>query len=227
MDVDLLRGIDPDRRHVRPARPRLPRDREAEALVEIQRALQIARDDDQWSMALTPITGSLLRSTRGGAAAADALALPLVERVGAERPPRRIVRLAQRVLDGAPCAVFRGFRQGAEQRGAAAGSHVREDTGGAELCDVVAVEEERRRTGRSASVTQERSAMSVYMFMPRVMCAKPVLRLMTRLSSSSRVSAAATSATTARTISAASATRRPFIGRPRRLVDLGVSRKSA
>src|SRR2546427_9758924 len=94
----------------------------------------------QWSMALIPITGSLLRSMRGGAAAAEALALALVERIGAERAPRRIVRLAQRVLDGAPCAVLRGFRQGADQRGAAAGAHVHEKAGGAELWHVVAVE---------------------------------------------------------------------------------------
>src|SRR2546421_10249638 len=102
----------------------------------------------QWSMALIPITGSLRRSVRGGAAAADALALPLVERVDAERPPRRIVRLAQRVLDGAPYAVLRGFRQGADQRRAAAGAHVHEDAGGAELCDVVAVEEQAAQDGQ-------------------------------------------------------------------------------
>src|SRR2546423_9295979 len=102
----------------------------------------------QWSMALIPITGSLLRSVRGGAAAADALALPLVERVGAERPPRRIVRLAQRVLDGASCAVLGGFRQGADQRGAAAGAHVHEDAGGAELRHVVAVEEQPAQDGQ-------------------------------------------------------------------------------
>src|SRR2546427_7383513 len=46
VNVDLLRVVDPDRRHVRPPRPRLPGDREAEALVEIQRPPQIARDDD-------------------------------------------------------------------------------------------------------------------------------------------------------------------------------------
>src|SRR6267143_3256764 len=102
----------------------------------------------QWSMALIPITGSLLRSMRGRAAAADALALPLVERVGAERPPRRIVRLAQRVLDGAPCTVLRGFRQGADQHGAAAGAHVHENAGGAELCHVVAVEEQPAQDGQ-------------------------------------------------------------------------------
>src|SRR5439155_27352739 len=147
----------------------------------------------QWSMALIPITGSFQRSISECAAAAEALALPLVERVGAERSPRRIVRLAQRVLDGTPCTVLRGFRQG--QRGAAAGAHVHENAGGAELCHVVAVEEQPAQDGRSAPVTHERSAMSVYMFMPRVMCAKPVLRLMTRLSSSSREAAAATSAT--------------------------------
>src|SRR5437762_702493 len=102
----------------------------------------------QWSMALIPITGSLLRSVRSGAAAADALALPRVERVGAERPARRIVRLAQRVLDGAPCAVLRGFGQGADQGGAAAGAHVHEDAGRAELGDVVAVEEQPTQDGQ-------------------------------------------------------------------------------
>src|SRR5437773_6564319 len=96
----------------------------------------------QWSMALIPITGSLLRSMRGCAAAAEGLALALVERKCAERAPRRIVRLPQRVLDGAPCTVLRGFRQGADQRGAAAGAHVHENAGCAELCHVVAVEEQ-------------------------------------------------------------------------------------
>src|SRR5438093_8829944 len=45
VDVDLLRVVDADRRHVRPPRSLLPRDREAEPLVEAQGALQIARDD--------------------------------------------------------------------------------------------------------------------------------------------------------------------------------------
>src|SRR5688572_5702056 len=47
VDVDLLRLADADRRHptVAAARARLPGDREAEALVEIQRALQVAGDD--------------------------------------------------------------------------------------------------------------------------------------------------------------------------------------
>src|SRR5947209_272162 len=39
VDVDLLRVADPDRRHVRTARPFLPGDREAEPPVEVQRAL--------------------------------------------------------------------------------------------------------------------------------------------------------------------------------------------
>src|SRR3989442_7228571 len=98
----------------------------------------------QWSMALIPITGSLLRSMRGCAAAAEAPAL--VERTGAERAPRRIVRLAQRVLDGAPCTVLRGFRQG--QRGAAAGAHVHENSGGADLRHIVAVEEQPAQDGQ-------------------------------------------------------------------------------
>src|SRR6267143_5478040 len=46
VDVDLLRVVEPDRRHVRTTRPFLPGDREAELLIEIQRALEIARDDD-------------------------------------------------------------------------------------------------------------------------------------------------------------------------------------
>src|SRR2546425_1850302 len=46
VDVDLLRVVDPDRRHVRAAWPLFPDDREAEPLVEVQRALEIARDDD-------------------------------------------------------------------------------------------------------------------------------------------------------------------------------------
>src|SRR2546428_5813183 len=46
VDVDLLRVVDPDRRHVRAARPLFPGDREAEPLVEVQRPLEIARDDD-------------------------------------------------------------------------------------------------------------------------------------------------------------------------------------
>src|SRR5439155_1851629 len=43
VDVDLLGVADPDRRHVRTVRPLLPGDREAEALVEVQGALEIAR----------------------------------------------------------------------------------------------------------------------------------------------------------------------------------------
>src|SRR3989442_3541552 len=39
VDVDLLRVVDPDRRHVRAAWPFFPGDREAEPLVEVQRAL--------------------------------------------------------------------------------------------------------------------------------------------------------------------------------------------
>src|SRR5206468_3902356 len=39
-DVDLLRGVDADRRHVRPAGPLLPGDREAEPRIEVERALQ-------------------------------------------------------------------------------------------------------------------------------------------------------------------------------------------
>src|SRR2546428_9608913 len=46
VDVDLLRVVDPDRRHVRAAWPLFPDDREAEPLVEVQRARERARDDD-------------------------------------------------------------------------------------------------------------------------------------------------------------------------------------
>src|SRR6266849_5360403 len=46
VDVDLLCVVDPDRRHVRTAWPFFPGDRETEPLVEIQRALEIPRDND-------------------------------------------------------------------------------------------------------------------------------------------------------------------------------------
>src|SRR5262245_9385166 len=46
VDVDLLRIVDPNRRHVWPAGPLFPGDGEAEPLVELQRAVEITRHDD-------------------------------------------------------------------------------------------------------------------------------------------------------------------------------------
>src|SRR5262249_47225177 len=46
VDVDLLRVVDPDRRHVGTARALLAGDREADPPVEVERALEITRDDD-------------------------------------------------------------------------------------------------------------------------------------------------------------------------------------
>src|SRR5262249_6224303 len=46
VDVNLLRLVDPDRRHVRAARALLPGDGEAEPLVESKRPLEITRHDD-------------------------------------------------------------------------------------------------------------------------------------------------------------------------------------